>query len=151
MVGACGVLRARPNTGGSEMDKKFWISFVALLVITMTGGFLVHGLWLVPDYTALGPLMRTPEDAEGYFHFMLIAHVLISAGLAWIYRQGRRDGDWVGQGLRFGIAIALVSSIPFFMIYHAVAPFPFDLMVKQMIGDTSALLLAGLAVAYINK
>ncbi len=132
-------------------DKKFWISFVALLVITMTGGFLTHGLWLVPDYAALPNIMRGEEDANAHFQYMLMAHVLIAGGLAWIYRVGRKDGDWMGQGLRFGFAIALVSSVPFFMIYHAVAQFPFDLMVKQIIGDTVTLLAAGVAVAYANK
>ena len=132
-------------------DKKYWISFVVLLVVCMTGGFLVHGLWLVPDYSALPNIMRTEQDANAHFHFMIIAHVLIAAGLAWIYRVGRKDGDWVGQGLRFGLAIALVSSVPFFMIYHTVAQFPFDLMVKQCIGDTATLLIAGLSVAFVNK
>jgi len=133
------------------MDKTFWISFLVLLVVCMAGGFLVHGLWLVPDYAALPNIMRTPEDGNAHFQFMIVAHLLIAGGLAWIYRIGRKDGDWVGQGLRFGLAIALVSSVPFFMIYHAVAQFPFDLMVKQIIGDTVTLLAAGLAVAFVNK
>ena len=133
------------------MDKTFWISFLVLLVVCMAGGFLVHGLWLVPDYAALPNIMRTPEDGNAHFQFMIVAHLLIAGGLAWIYRIGRKDGDWVGQGLRFGLAIALVSSVPFFMIYHAVAQFPFDLMVKQIVGDTVTLLAAGLAVAFVNK
>jgi len=132
-------------------DKKFLIAFVALFVVCMTGGFLVHGLWLTADYKALGPLMRTEEDAMGYFQYMLIAHALIAGALAWIYRQGRRDGDWVGQGLRFGFAIACVSSIPFFLIYHAVAPYPMDIVIKQIVGDTATLLAAGLTVAFLGK
>ena len=132
-------------------DKKFWISFVIALVVTMLGGGAVHAGWLAGDYAALPNIMRTAEDGDAHFHFMVIAHVLMAGGLAWIYRVGRKDGDWVGQGLRFGVAIALVSAVPYFMIYHGVAQFPMDLMVKQIIGDTVTLLAAGLAVAFVNK
>ena len=132
-------------------DKKFWFGVVAVLVVTMTFGFLVHGLWLVPDYGQLPDLMRSQEDAEGHFHFMLLAHVSIALAFTWIYRQGRKDGDWMGQGLRYGLAIALVANIPFFMIYHAVAQFPFDLMLKQIVGDTIGVVAAGLAVAFVHR
>ena len=134
------------------MDKKFLISFVALFVVCMGGGFTVHGLWLAPDYLLLVPAVMRPEaEANALMPFMLLADVLMAASIAWIYRQGRKDGDWVGQGLRFGLALALVSSVPFFLIYHTVAQFPLDLMIKQCFGGLSVALVSGLTAAYINK
>ena len=131
--------------------KRFLISFVAAFVLLMGMGFLVHGLWLAPDYGALPNVMRTQEDADAHFQFMILAHVFIAGAFVWMYGQGRKDGDWMGQGLRFGLAVSLVGAIPFFFIYHAVAQFPLDLAIKQSIGDTAAFLLAGLAVAHLNK
>src|SRR5687767_11410815 len=107
------------------MDKKFWVSFVALFVITSAYGFLIHGLWLAPDYAQLPDIMRGQEDADAHMQFMILAHVFIAGAMAWIYRQGSKPGDWVGQGMRFGLAMAFFSAVPFFMIYHAVAQFPF--------------------------
>lgn len=133
------------------MDKKFWIGVVVAFVMTMGFGFAVHATWLDADYMALPNIMRSEQDAQGYMHFMLIAHAVLAFGLVWVYRQGRRDGDWVGQGLRFGLAVAAVSAVPYFMIYHAVAQFPFELMVKQVIGDSVALVCTGLAVAFVHK
>lgn len=133
-------------------DKKFLISFVVLFIICMGGGFVVHGLWLAPDYLLLVPAVMRPEaEANALMPFMLVADVLMAGSMAWIYRQGRKDGDWVGQGLRFGLAIALVSSVPFFLIYHTVAQFPLDLVVKQCIGGLGIALVGGLAVAQLNK
>lgn len=132
-------------------DKKFWLGFGAALVITMLGGFVVHATWLNADYAALPQIMRSDEDSMGYMHFMMLAHVILSLGLVWIYRQGRGDGDWAGQGLRFGFAVAAVSAVPYFMIYHAVAQFPLELSLKQIVGDTVTLLAAGLAVAFVHK
>lgn len=132
-------------------DKKFWIGFVAVFLIVNLFGFLVHGLWLAPDYEALTGVMRTAAEQEAKFPYMMLAHLLIPFAFTWIYRQGRKDGDWAGQGLRFGLAIALVSSVPFFLIYHAVAQFPLEVTFKQIVGDTATLLVAGLAVAFAHK
>jgi hypothetical protein len=134
------------------MDKKFLISFVALFVVCMGGGFVVHGLWLAPDYLLLVPAVMRPEaEANALMPYMLSADVMMAASMAWIYRVGRKDGDWIGQGLRFGLAIALVSSVPFFFIYHTVAQFPLDLMVKQCVGGMGVALVAGLTAAFVNK
>ncbi len=51
-------------------DKKFWISFAVVLVLTMVLGFVVHGAILVPDYEALTPeVMRPAAEAEARFGF----------------------------------------------------------------------------------
>jgi hypothetical protein len=143
---------ARPAPEGVVMaDKKLWISFAVAFVIVFLGGGAVHAGWLAADYAALPAIMRSEQDAQGYMGFMILAHLSIGMALAWTYRQGRKEGGWVGQGLRFGLAIALVSAVPYFMIYHAVAQFPFELMVKQCIGDTVTLLVAGLGVAFVDR
>lgn len=153
-AGGCGNLpvgRIPRRLGGRMTDKKFWLGVIAAFIVTMLGGFAVHATWLNPDYLALPQIMRSEEDSMGYMHFMLLAHAILSVGLVWIFRQGRAQGDWVGQGLRFGLAIAVVSAVPYFMIYHAVAQFPLELSLKQMVGDTVTLLAAGLAVAFVHR
>jgi len=134
-------------------DKKYWIGVVAVFVVAMIAGLAVHGIWLDGDYAQLPNLMR-PEaeaEAEGMMGFMMLAHASIALAFTWIYRVGRRDGDWLGQGLRFGLAIALVSNVPFFLIYHSVAQFPLDLTLKQCVGDTVGCLAMGLTVAFVHK
>ncbi len=40
-------------------------------------------------------------------------------------RMGRdADKPFLGQGLRFGIAIAILMTIPVYLIYYAVQPWP---------------------------
>ena len=56
---------------------------------------------------------------------MLIAHALIACGFVWIYRMGREaDKPWIAQGLRFGAAIIVLTTIPTYLIYFAVQPMP---------------------------
>lgn len=133
------------------IDKKFWVGFVAVFVVTMLAGLTVHGIWLEGDYAQLPNVMRPEAEANGMMPFMMLAHALVALAFTWIYRVGRKDGDWIGQGLRFGLAIALVSNIPFFLIYHSVAQFPLDLTLKQCVGDTVGMLAAGLTIAFVHK
>ena len=133
------------------MNKRFWLSLAATFVASMVFGFLVHGLWLHGDYAQLPNLMRTEAEAQRYFGWMLLAHVILSGAFVWIYQRGREDRPWLGQGLRFGLAIALVSSVPMFLIYYAVAPYPGMLVAKQICGDGASCLMLGAIVAWLNK
>lgn len=133
------------------MNKKFLISVVAMFVLSMALGFLVHGVLLNQSYTQLPGLFRTPEDAQGYFHFMLLAHVLIAFGFVWIYQRGKEDKPFLGQGIRFGLAVAVLMTIPMYLIYYAVQPMPAALVYKQIVFDTLGVLLMGIVVAWMNK
>src|SRR5947209_3100203 len=129
----------RPTSfhGGENMNKRFMLSVVALFVASMIAGFVVHGMLLGADYAKLtGSLFRPEQEAQQYFGWMLGAHVLIAIGFTWIYRQGRSDRPWLGQGVRFGLAVAVMSIVPGYLIYYAVQPTPGALVVKQVIFDT---------------
>lgn len=133
------------------MNKQFLISAFVIFVATMITGFVVHVVLLGQDYAALTNLYRSEADSQNYFIYMLLAHVLIGIGLTWVYRMGNDNSYWVGQGLRFGVAIAVLMTIPMYMIYFAVQPMPEILAVKQILFDTTAMLLMGILVAFMNR
>jgi len=134
------------------MDKRFLISGLAMTIAAAVLGFIVHGLLLNADYGALVPtIIRAPEDANHYMQWMLLADAAIGFGMTWIYRQGyTASRPALGQGLRCGFAVALVSTIPMFLIYYAVEPLPGILVAKQLIFSTVQMLLLGLLVALLN-
>lgn len=132
------------------MDRKFLIAWPVLFVAWMAGSFVVHGMFLGADYTALqGTLFRTPEDSQQYFPIMLLAHVLLAGAFTWIYARGQEPArPWLGQGVRFGVAVALLTVIPTYMIYFAVQPTPAMMAVKQSIFDGVLVVLLGIVVAW---
>ena len=130
---------------------RFAISVVVMFVASMLLGFAVHGVLLGPEYAKLTSLFRTEADAQKYFPYMLLAHVFLAVGLTWIYRMGRQDKPWFGQGLRFGLAVAVLTSIPTYLVYLAVQPMPEALVIKQIVFDTLAMLVLGVVVAFVNK
>lgn len=133
------------------MNKKFLISWVAVFIVWMVASFLVHGLWLQESYAALTNMMRPEAEAQGLFHFMLLAHVLMAGAFVWIYQRGQENKPWMEQGLRYGVAIALLAPIPTFMIYYTVQQTPGMLAVQQSIGDSIVVVVLGLLVAFLNK
>ena len=135
-----------------KFDKKFWIAFVVIFIVTSALGFVVHGIWLAPDYEQLVGIMRSNEDQESLIHFMILAHLFYAFGLCWVYRMGH-DGSkaWLGQGVRFGIAIAVLIWIPVYLIYHTVAMFPMAVVIKQIIGEVVSSLIVGVTLAFMHK
>jgi hypothetical protein len=138
---------------GGDMNKKFVLSVIALFVASMLLGFVVHAFLLGGDYAKLVPggLFRTPEDSQKYFPWMLLAHVFMAVGFTWIYRAGRDARPWLGQGVRFGIAVAVLCTIPTYLIYFAVQPLPTDLVVKQIAFDTVSMVILGILAAALNR
>jgi uncharacterized membrane protein YraQ (UPF0718 family) len=96
-------------------------------------------------------VFRTPEDSQRHFPFMLIGHVFLAVGFTWMYRAGRDARPWLGQGVRFGLAVAVLSAIPIYFIYFAVQPLPSDLVAKQIVFDTIAMVIMGIVVAAVNR
>jgi hypothetical protein len=134
------------------MGGRFWISVVVMFVLSMGIGILVHGTLLHGDYAQLPNLLRTQEDAQGHFMWMLLAHALFAFGFNWIYLKGREAGKPpMGQGLRFGFAVAVLRTIPTCLIYYAVQPWPGGVVVKQVVYDVIGVLIMGVVVALINQ
>ncbi len=133
------------------MNKKFLISWVVIFVVWMVGSFVVHGVLLHDDYSGLPNLMRSEADTQSLFHWMVLGHILMAGAFVWIYNRGSEDKPWLQQGIRYGVAIALLCAVPTYIIYYVVQPSPGMLAVKQSIFDGALLVILGIVVAFLNK
>ena len=133
------------------MNKRFVIAWVVVFIVWMAGSFVVHGVLLHDDYARLSNLFRTEADSGQHFAWIILAHVVMSGAFAWIYSRGVEAAPWPAQGLRYGLAIALLTAVPTYMIYYVVQPMPGDTVVKQIVFDGILTVLLGLVAAYIYK
>ena len=123
-----------------------------MFVVIMAGGFLIHGTLLHADYAAQPQLMRSEADAQTRFHWMFVANLLMGFAFTWIYRKGRESGKpWLGQGLRFGMALAAAFAVPMYLIYYVVQPWPESIVIKQIGFETIMALVTGIVLAAINR
>ena len=133
------------------MNRKFAIAWLVTFVVWMLGSFMVHGLLLHDDYSRLPNLFRPEADAQQYFPLMLLAHVIMSGALVWIYARGAEAKPWLGQGVRYGFVIALLTVVPTDTIYYVVQPMPGATVVKQIVFDGVLLLVLGAVVAFLYR
>ena len=132
------------------MNKKFLIAWLVMFVLYFAFGFIVHGVLLHDDYLATG-IMRPEEQQQGMMGLMILAHVMLAGAFTWIYARGVENKPWLGQGLRFGLAVAFLAVIPLYIIYYVVQPLPSSLVCKQIVFDTVCTLILGAVVAFLYR
>lgn len=132
------------------MNAKFLVSWLVIFVLWFLAGWGVHGALLADEYAATG-LFRPEADQMRYLGWMTIAHVVMAGAFVWIYTRGKEAKPWLGQGLRYGLAIALLAAVPIYVIYYCVQPLPGMLVLRQSVYDTIVLLILGAVVAYLYR
>jgi hypothetical protein len=133
------------------MNKKYMIAWALIFVAWFLGSFLIHGVLLHSDYAQLHNLFRTEAEAQRYFPLMILAHVILSGAFVWIYARGVNAKPWLAQGVSFGIAVALLTAVPTYIIYFAVQPMPGDTVIKQIVYDGALMIILGTIVAWLYR
>ena len=116
----------------------------------MVKDFLVHGILLGDDYAQLRQLLR-PEGDMSHMPYLYLGQALFAAGFVWIYEKGKEEKSFLMQGIRYGIAIAVLAKMPTFLIYFAIQPLPAALVIKQIVFETIGAILMGVVLAWINR
>jgi hypothetical protein len=150
-TGACRPKKNPAAIGGGIMNKKLIIAWIVLCVAWLMGSFLIHGVLLRPDYMQLTGLFRSDADQQQFIPLMILAHVILSGAFVWIYSRGAEAKPWMSQGLRFGIAVALLTSVPTYMIYYVVQPMPGSVVLKQILFDSALMVVLGIIVAWLYR
>jgi hypothetical protein len=133
------------------MNKTYFVAWIVLFVAWMLGSFVVHEVVLHDDYSKLSNLFRPESEMQSYFPLMVLAHAIMAGALAWIYARGVEARPWLPQGLRFGLAIALLAVVPTYIIYYVVQPMPGMVVLKQIVLDSALMLILGVIVAFIYR
>ena len=133
------------------MNKRFFVAWSVVFVVWMIGSFIVHGILLNADYAKLPNLFRPEADAQQYFPLMILAHVIMAGALVWIYSRGSEAKPWMAQGMRFGLAVALLTVVPTYTIYYVVQPMPGLHVIKQIVFDGILMLVLGATVAFLYR
>jgi hypothetical protein len=133
------------------MNKKMIVAWLVIFVAWFMGSFVVHGVLLRSDYMQLTTLFRAEPDEQKYFPLMILAHVILSGAFVWIYARGAEAKPWLAQGVRFGVAVALLTIVPTYMIYFVVQPMPGNVVIKQILFDGLLTVILGTIVAWLYR
>ncbi len=133
------------------MNKRFFIAWFVVFVAWFIGSYVVHGVLLHDDYAKLPNLFRTESDAQQFFPLMVLAHIIMSGAFVWIYSRGVEAAPWLPQGIRFGIAVVLLTTVPTYLIYYVVQPMPVATVTKQIVFDGILLVILGVITASLYR
>jgi len=133
------------------MNKRFFLAWLVVFIAWFIGSFIVHGVLLHADYAQLSNLFRKEADAQNFLPLMILAHVIMSGAFVWIYARGVEARPWLGQGIRYGVAIILLTTVPLYLIYYVVQPMPGATVAKQIVFDGILLLILGAIVAFMYR
>jgi hypothetical protein len=65
----------------------------------------------------------------------LLGTLIYAIGAVWIYSRGVESKPWVGQGIRFGFFLALITIVYDLSAAWNMMPVPGSLIVKWIIGE----------------
>jgi hypothetical protein len=133
------------------MSKKFVIAVIVAFVLFTCLGYLVHGYMLAGAYSHFATLWRSVDDTTKHMPFLLLANLVTAIAFVWIYERGRQDKPFLGQGIRFGIAMAALVPAAKFITYYAIQPIPHALALHQILFDGIAIVITAVVVAFIYK
>ena len=115
----------------------------------MAGLFLIHSVWLKQDYVDSASVWRSQPEQISRVWAMLLAVLIYVVGAVWIYARGVEPKPWIGQGIRFGILLALVAVVYGSLSGWVILPVSSMLVLKWIIGEGMLSVVFGLVVAYI--
>jgi hypothetical protein len=127
------------------------LTMVVVFVLANLLGFFIHAIWLRADYMAAvvqSPGLFRPEGQEKMVPIVL-AYISFAIGSVWIYAHGVENKPVLIQGVRFGILMWLVLTVPSFFIAYATQPIPVLLLSKQVLSELIGKILLGIVTAVL--
>ena len=135
------------------MNMKRWVragvaAFAVMFVLDMTA----HGKLLMGLYQQTASVWRGHGASHEMMWLMTLGQLLFGLVFAWIYTKGYEAGKpGLGQGLRYGFLIGLLSSISYISVWYVVLPIPFVLAAGWVASMLVDCLGAGAVVGLIYR
>lgn len=129
--------------------KRLLLAIAAGFVVTYATDFLVHGLWLRPDYLAAQSLWRPTEEMRTFQHWIFVAQLICVATFVIVWAKGFAGRD-IATGIVFGLLMGMSQQI-WAIINYVAMPVPGALASKWFLGGVAQSILLGIVTALIYK
>jgi hypothetical protein len=129
--------------------KRIILAIAACFVLLSAGRYLIHNVWLADVYLETGAVWRDQESMLSHLWVLYVANLILAGAAVLIYIRGIEPKPWLGQGIRFGILLALVTAVPQSLVEWVVLPVPYQLALRWIIGEGVLAVLAGVLAAVI--
>ena len=127
------------------VDKKFFTAIFAGFLAM----FLLAGVWnwfIVREYVVqdVPILLETPNMV-----FLVAGYLVLSFLMVSLYPRFSKGGNFLIEGLKFGVIISLLWMLPFNLVLHGVYEFPKIVLVVDALWALVEQGAGGIAIAFI--
>jgi len=132
------------------MDKKLWIGTIVVFIVMTLTSFLIHQVVLGATYQSpsMAPLMRPAAEGAANLWIHFVTGAIASFFFTLIFSKGC-EGKGIGEGVRYGFYVGMLTSIPMAYDTYAEMPIPYALALQWFLYGLCQYILLGVAVAMI--
>ena len=129
------------------MARKIGAMFAAFILLG-AGRYLIHNVILKSAYLATSSVWRTQEAMLHHHWAFHVANLFLAVAVVLIYVRGIETKPWLGQGIRFGILLALLTAVPQSLTEYGVYPIPHSLALHWIISEGILAVLLGVLMGF---
>ncbi len=130
--------------------KRLILAIIASFIFIFASDFLVHGLWLKPDYQATATLWRTEAEMCSRMPWMLAAQLLWAVTFVILWAKGFAEHAQMKCAFMYGLFMGLFQQVNTFITY-VVSPMPPELAIKWFLSGLAQSVLLGIIIFFVYK
>ncbi len=131
--------------------KRLILAIVVAFVVLWGTDFLVHGVWMTPDYRATQQLWRTDAEMMSRTGWMLGAQLLFVITFVILWAKGFAGSTTkISCALGYGLLMGLFSGV-WAIIMYVVVPMPGSIAAKWFFAGILQAILLGLVTFWIYR
>ena len=128
--------------------KRFLLTALAVFIVHEVLGFIIHQVLLTPYYQETYSLWRMPEEINlGLIYLVALVWSLL---FTYIFTKGY-EGKGPMEGIRYGLLVGLLISVPAAFATYAVQPITLSLALAWFVYGTIQIVACGLTAALVYQ
>ena len=132
------------------MRGRFWIAVVVVFIAFMVVDMILHVGILSGAYNATKEIWRSEEEMDSVMWMMWLGTLVYSFFFVVVFGKGY-EGKGIGEGLRYGIFIGLMFSVPMALGTYGSFPITPGIAWGWFLGGMVGNILAGILVAAVYR
>lgn len=128
--------------------KKFWISFLIVFIGLIVFNVIIHSLILGKLYQSdeMKNIWRTDMQSKMWIYY--VVYLFIAFFFVLIFTNFRR-GKGISEGLKYGIYIGFLMSVPMAYATYAMIPIPYSIAMQWFIYSMIQYIILGIVISAI--
>ena len=129
--------------------KRFLLAIVAVFAVTYGSDYLIHGVWLRPDYLAAQSLWRPPQEMRTFGHWVTLAQIIAVVTFVLLWAKGFAGRD-IGTGILFGLLVGMSQHV-WAIVNYVAFPVPGALAAKWFLAGVAEGVVLGIVTSLVYK